>query len=260
MRAGAEERVKTLGVTAALIAAPTSRLLDRIAEIENDFSLPRGVESRRRKEAKYSYYWVSGATPANIDRHVQYARTGGFPITPKISENGWLANIPGTTVHYGLVVAVLLIAVYAVVMSRSKWGYEVRAIGESPSAAKYAGMKVNLQMLAVMAISGALAGLAGMGEVAGNAHRLEIGVANNYGFTAVIVAWLAQLSPLGIVAMSIFMAALLVGGLYVKLMSVPDSVAMLLQGIILFSVLGCDLLSRYRIRWNKRTAIEEGIK
>ncbi len=80
LRAGAEERVKTLGVSAALIAAPTSELLDRVAEVENDFNLPRGVESRRRKEHLYSYYWAARATPGNIDRHIAYARQGGFPM------------------------------------------------------------------------------------------------------------------------------------------------------------------------------------
>ncbi len=79
LRAGAEERVKTLGVSVALIAAPTSEMLDRVADVENDFNLPRGVESRRRKDHRYSYCWASRATPGNIDRHIAYARQGGFP-------------------------------------------------------------------------------------------------------------------------------------------------------------------------------------
>ena len=78
VRATAEDRVKTTGVTAVLVASRTSDLLDRIAEVENDFNLPRGVESRRRKEYKYFYYWADGITPANADRHLSYARQGGF--------------------------------------------------------------------------------------------------------------------------------------------------------------------------------------
>ena len=80
VRASAEDRVKTTGVSAALIATRTAKLLDRIAEVERDFDLPRGAESRQRKEYRYSYYWAGGANPANIDRHIAYARKGGFPM------------------------------------------------------------------------------------------------------------------------------------------------------------------------------------
>ena len=78
--ASTEERVKTTGVGAALIATRTSKLLDRIDEVERDFNLPRGVQSRRRKEYRYSYYWAGNGNPSNIDRHIQYARQGGFPM------------------------------------------------------------------------------------------------------------------------------------------------------------------------------------
>jgi hypothetical protein len=80
LQASAEDRVGTLGVAAALVVTPAARLLDRIAAIENDFNLPKGVESRRSKEYKDSYYWAGGANPSTIDRHIRYARAGGFPM------------------------------------------------------------------------------------------------------------------------------------------------------------------------------------
>ncbi len=80
VRASTEGRVRTVGVSAALIATRTAGLLDRIGEIERDFNLPGGVESRRRKEYRYSYYWGAGVTPSNVARHIQYARTAGFPM------------------------------------------------------------------------------------------------------------------------------------------------------------------------------------
>ncbi len=78
VRASTEDRVKTTGVKAVLIAAPTQMLIDRLAEVENDFGLPRGAESRRRKEYKYSYYWAEGVTPETIDMQIEYAHRGGF--------------------------------------------------------------------------------------------------------------------------------------------------------------------------------------
>ncbi len=80
VRASAEDRVRTTGVTAALVVTRTSSLLDRIDEIERDFNLPRGVASRRRKEYTDSYCWAAGVTPATVDRHIAYARTAGFPM------------------------------------------------------------------------------------------------------------------------------------------------------------------------------------
>ncbi|MGI5877106.1 MAG: ABC transporter permease [Christensenellales bacterium] len=178
----------------------------------------------------------------------------GFPIAPPISRNAWFPVIPGTYIHMGLLIGLIMTGVYAFVIGRTKWGFEVRTIGESPSAARYAGMNLTLNMLLVLGVSGAVAGLAGVSELAGIAHRLEMDISAGYGFTAVIIAWLARLNPLGVVVMSVFMAALLVGGGYVQILGIPYAVATLIQGIILFFVLGFDALTRYEIRIVRKEA------
>ena len=177
----------------------------------------------------------------------------GFPIAPEISRAGWFYRFGDTPIHMGLVLGIVVVLVYALLFTKSKWGYEVKAIGESQPAARYAGMNVKLKVLAVMAVSAGMVGLAGVSELAGATHRLESSISSGYGFTAVTIAWLARLSPTGIVAMSIFMAGTLVGGIYVKIMGLPDSLATMIQGTILFCVLGFDLLTRYKIRLVNKT-------
>jgi simple sugar transport system permease protein len=106
-----------------------------------------------------------------------------------------------------------------------------------------------------MLLSGGLAGLAGMTEVAGISHRLQQGLAVGYGFTAIIVAWLAKLNPWGVILVSILLAALLVGGDQIQIvMGLPASMALVLQGAILFFMLGGDIFTRYRVRFVRRSA------
>ena len=94
--------------------------------------------------------------------------------------------------HLGLILALVAAVVDLAVLSRTRWGYEIRVIGENPPAARYAGISVVRNMLLVMLLSGGLAGIAGMAEVAGISHRLQKGLTVGYGFTAIIVAWLAR--------------------------------------------------------------------
>jgi general nucleoside transport system permease protein len=176
--------------------------------------------------------------------------TNGFPIAPPLSENARLPAVPGTDLHMGLLIAVGLAVAYYFVLNRSRWGYEIRVIGESARAADYAGINVRRNMLFVLMMSGAVAGLAGMSEVAGLSHRLEMSISGNYGYTAIIIAWLARLNPWGAMAMSVFMSALLVGGGYAKMTGISDAVAVMIQGIILFFVLGFDLLTQYKVRFH----------
>jgi simple sugar transport system permease protein len=109
-------------------------------------------------------------------------------------------------------------------------------------------MRTRRTIVVVMAVSGALAGLAGMSEVAGVGHQLQRNFSPGYGYTAIIVAWLGRLDPFGIVMVSFFLAALLVGGDQLQIaLGLPSAVAPMLQGAILFFLLGGDLLTRYRI-------------
>ena len=117
-----------------------------------------------------------------------------FPYSRRFSESARLPVLWGD-VHMGLLVAVTAAAIVAAVLHRTTWGYEIRTIGASPAAARYAGMPIRRRILVVMAASGALAGLAGTGEVAGVIHRIQQGISPGYGFSAIIVAWVARLTP-----------------------------------------------------------------
>lgn len=176
--------------------------------------------------------------------------TNGFPLAPLLSENAQLpaVNLSNNELHMGLLIAAALVVGYFFLLYRSRWGYEIRVTGESVRAAEYAGINVRRNMLAVLMLSGAIAGIAGMGQVAGISHRLEMTISGNFGYTAIIIAWLARLNPWGIVAMSVFMSALLVGGQYAA--GVPNAVPVMVQGVILFFVLGFDLLTQYKVHFH----------
>ncbi len=178
----------------------------------------------------------------------------GFGLTPQFPRSAWLPRftdfgssfpaLRGLTAHFGIFIAVGLAIVLLIVWSRTKWGFEVSVIGDNPRAARYAGINLTRNIILVMALSGGLAGLAGMSEVAGVVHRLQERFSPGYGFTAIIIAWLAKLNPLGIVLVSYLFGGLLVGGDAIQ----PAGIAQLLQGVILFVVVGGEMLLRYRVR------------
>jgi simple sugar transport system permease protein len=173
----------------------------------------------------------------------------GFPGTAEFPPTAWLPRFFGTRVHWGLVFALLAAAFIWLVLTRTQWGYEIRVIGENPTAARYAGISVARNILLVMLLSGGLAGLAGMAEVAGISHRLQKGLTVGYGYTAIIVAWLAKLNPWGVLLVAVLLAGLLVGGDQIQItMGLPASMALVLQGVILFLVLGGEILTQYRVR------------
>lgn len=177
-----------------------------------------------------------------------------FPLTAPFSEAATLPTIAGTRIHLGLVFALVAAVLLAVVLWRTRWGYEIRVIGESPRAARYAGIKIERNIILVMLLSGALAGLAGMSEVAGITHRLQHGISPGYGYTAIIIAWLAKLHPAAIVLVSFLFSALIVGGYSVQTAGVPAATVSMLQGAILFFVLGGEIFTRYRLRVGRKEA------
>jgi len=173
----------------------------------------------------------------------------GFPGTAEFPDFTWLPRFFGTRVHLGLVIAVIAAIVLWIILSRTKWGYEIRVIGENPNAARYAGINRARNILLVMMLSAGLAGLAGMGEVAGISHRLQKGLTVGYGYTAIIVAWLGKLNPWAVLLVAVLLAGLLVGGDQIQIsMGLPAAVALVLQGIILFLVLGGEIFTQYRLR------------
>ena len=141
----------------------------------------------------------------------------------------------------GIVAAVIL----WIVIYRSRWGYEIRLIGDNPRAARYAGINITRNTVLVMMVSGALAGLGGMSEVTGVVHRLQTSPLNaGYGFTGIIVAWLGKLNPLVIIIVSILFGALILAGREIQ----PSGVPKMIQGIILVCLIASDFFLRYRIR------------
>ena len=172
----------------------------------------------------------------------------GFPGSAKIGEFAQLPRFSGR-LHWGIIVAVAAAILLWIILDRMRWGYEIRLIGENPTAARYAGVSLGRNIVLVMFVSGGLAGIAGMLEVSGISHRLQEGLNVDYGFTGIIVAWLARLNPWGNILVATLLAALLVGGDQIQItMGLPASVALVLQGTILFCVLGGEMFTRYRIR------------
>ncbi len=179
---------------------------------------------------------------------------GGFQMSAKFPDNAWLPRlleysetIPffrGLTTHFGLVIGVVAAIILWMIVFRSRWGYEIRLIGDNPSAAQYAGINIMKNTVWVMMLSGALAGLGGMSEVTGVVHRLQTSpLAAGYGFTGIIVAWLAKLNPLVIIFVSILFGALILAGREIQ----PSGVPKMIQGIILVCLIASDFLLRYRI-------------
>ncbi len=186
---------------------------------------------------------------------------GGFQMSAKFPETTWLprlsdyaSTIPilrGLTTHLGLLLGIVAAVVLWFVVFRSRWGYEIRLIGDNPRAAQYAGINIARNTVLVMALSGALAGLGGMSEVTGVIHRLQTApLAAGYGFTGIIVAWLAKLNPLVIILVSILFGALILAGREIQ----PSGVPKMIQGIILVSLIASDFLLRYRVRFARDSA------
>lgn len=170
-----------------------------------------------------------------------------FPGTPMFSLEQQLMTFSGTRLHYGLLFALVAIVLFSLLYSKSRWGYEMKLLGANPQAAKYAGISVNRHIMLVMLISGGLAGLAGMSEVSGVSHRLMYGISPGYGYTAIIVAWLAKLNPWGMIVTSLFVGGLIVGGYSVQTIGLPSSMSLMLQGAILICLIGGEMLGKYRL-------------
>ncbi|MBN2875926.1 MAG: ABC transporter permease [Spirochaetales bacterium] len=172
----------------------------------------------------------------------------GFPGTELFPKAAWFPRIAGRA-HIGLYFALIAAVVLWFVLQRTRWGFELKVIGSSPKAARYQGISVERNIVLAVLLSGALCGLAGVGEVAGISRRLQQGLSLGYGYTAIIVAWMAQLNPLAIPFVAVLMGALLVGGDQVQMvMGLPSSMGILMQGMMLFPLLAGSLFTEYRIK------------
>ena len=185
---------------------------------------------------------------------------GGFQLTPTFPPEAWLPRLSdfadavpafsGLTVHLGLAFGLVAAVLVRLLLFRSRRGYEIRLIGDSPQAARYAGIDVVRNTVLVFALSGALAGLAGMSEVGGVVHRLQQAISPGYGFTAIIVAYIAKLHPYGVIVASIAFGALILAGREIQ----PSGIPAMIQGIILFALIASEVFLRYRVRLERRVA------
>jgi simple sugar transport system permease protein len=132
-------------------------------------------------------------------------------------------------------------------------GFEIDAVGENPKAARYAGIDITAVILLTAAVSGALAGLAGVGEVAGIHFQVMAGLSPGYGYTGIVIAMLARLNPIGVVPAAVFFAIIITGAEAMsRATGVPVFLADVIQGMSLITMLAALMLTQYRIRWNRR--------
>ncbi|MDO4274682.1 MAG: ABC transporter permease [Eubacteriales bacterium] len=174
------------------------------------------------------------------------AKGSSFPKIAMLTQEARLTKIFG--VHWGWILALVLVVVSSVYFTKTKQGYEISVVGESNNTARYAGINVSKVFIRTMFLSGALCGLVGMLQVAGADYTITEGTAGGVGFTAITVAWLAKMNPYGMLIVSVFIAMLERGSNTIQTnFKIPASASDLLIGIILFFMLGCEFFITYRL-------------
>ncbi len=174
-----------------------------------------------------------------------------FPGTVRFHEWAVLPQIwpEAGRAHWGFVFALIAAVAVWFLLSRTLKGFEVKVLGQSPRAGRFAGFSTGRMVFFAFIVSGALAGLAGISEVAGPIEQLNEKVSVGYGFTAIIVAFLGRLNPLGIIAAGLILALTYLGGEAAQIsIGVSDKTVRAFQGMLLFFVLACDTLIHYRLR------------
>lgn len=170
----------------------------------------------------------------------------GFPVSPSFGGRATLPKLWGR-VHIGFVVAILAAVAFYVLLWHTRWGYELRVIGESHKSANYTGINVEYQTILVLCLAGAMAGLAGMMEVSGVIGRLQRQISPGYGYTAIIIAFLAQLNPIPLAFVAFLFAGLQVGGFTAQISGVPVTFVNMIEGLILFCAVAGEFFIRYRL-------------
>ena len=182
----------------------------------------------------------------------------GFPGSRNLRNWDSAANnelIAGTGMHWGVVAAFIAVIFAYVLLSRHLMGFNIRLTGESPRAARFAGVSPNRLILFCLGLSGALAGLAGLFEVAGPAGQISIDFNVGYGFTAIIVAFLGRLHPIGILLAGLLMALTYIGGEAAQSsLGLPAAAIQAFQGMLLFFLLAFDVLTNFRVKFGREAA------
>lgn len=185
---------------------------------------------------------------------LQDPQGAGFPQSQMFPSNATLPllnqfeGVQGTRLHVGILILLIILPLVWLFLSRTFLGYQMKVAGLAPKAAHYAGFKTQRLVWLAMLISGGLAGLAGALEMMGPLGQLQDSWRPGYGFTAIIVAFLGRLHPVGVLLGSLLMALLTLGGEALQLsMSLPQSVSSLFQGLLLLFLLSADVLVSYKV-------------
>ena len=178
----------------------------------------------------------------------------GFPLSKPFPDNAQLPRmISNTRVNIGLIFGIIAVIIIWIILKKTKFGYEIRVIGENSRAAHYAGINVARNIVVAMAISGALAGLAGMVQVSGIIHFLQIEINPGYGYTAIIVAWLAYLDPIAASFVAVLLGGLASGGYQIQItMHVPFGIVNVIESSILFVLIGSEIFMKYRVHLEQK--------
>lgn len=171
-----------------------------------------------------------------------------FPISEKFPDVAAMGGFLDTRLNFSFVIAILIAFSVYLLIEKTVLGYEIKVIGSNPKAALYAGMNIKKEVMLVMFISGGICALAGFGEVAGIQHRLQHAVSPGYGYTAIIVAWLARRSAIGVLIVSFIMGIIFVGGDSLQISyQLPVAMVSVFQGLILFTVIVSEFFRQHKI-------------
>ncbi|HPD78816.1 MAG TPA: ABC transporter permease [Spirochaetota bacterium] len=179
----------------------------------------------------------------------------GFPKIPNFSQNAVLPDIFG--LHAGWVIAIILVILSHIFINYTQPGYEIEVVGGSENTGRYAGMNVNKIIILTIFASGSICGLSGMIEASGVNRTLSVEITRGVGYTAIITSWLSYLKAPVIPIVCILFASMIQGGTFIQMaFQIPQSAAQILQGAILFFVLGSEFFIRYKISFVKQNIPE----
>lgn len=175
----------------------------------------------------------------------------GWPQSKRVIAEAQLSRlITGKRLHLGFVLALVSALITWFIIKKTTLGYEMRAVGHSPDAARFAGIPVNMVLMKTALLSGGLAALAGFSEVSGLKGNLTLDLSPGFGYTGIVVAMLAMLNPLGVVLTAVFVAGIFVGAdAMSRSAGVPSYIAQVMVATALLTMVSAIMLTRYRVRW-----------
>lgn len=178
----------------------------------------------------------------------------GFAYSRPLPLSAELPKIGDTRVSVGILIALVAVGLVWWLMQRTRWGFAVRIAGGNPAAARYLGLPTGRRIVVVLALSGAIAGIAGAIELTAVTFRLQDGISSEYGYAGILIAFLARGNLIAVVVVALLYAGLLNGGVALQATGVPSSISLIVQALIIIFVLVGERLGRYRIRVGSRDA------